>query len=133
MYLLTFRVCSCLFRLFFFIHLHNMAYPPQFIGFYYIIFGPLYSSSSSLWYLFRHCPLLHVGPYIIQRIFLLKILSLLSSFFVLVQVSVAHVNIDFSVQNMILLAAIRQFVVSSETLLLPVTNESRQVKLSTLS
>jgi len=55
----------------------------------------------------------------------LKILSLLSSFFVIVQVSVAYVNSDFLVQNMILLVAIRQFVISSETLLLPVTNEPR--------
>ena len=85
--------------------------------------------------------------------FLLKILSLLSSFFVIVQVSVAYTNtgllsviyirifvfLESSCDLSQLLspkydlyAAIRQMVISSETLLLPVTNEPKEVKLSTL-
>jgi len=118
------------------------------------IFHSLSSSSSSLLYLFCHCPLSHIGPNILWRTFLSKIFSLLSSFFVVVQVSVAYVN--FSLTSVWytrifvflegscdlswlfspkydLLAAIRWFVISSETSLLPVTNEPRQVKPSTLS
>ena len=38
------------------------------------IFGLLQRSADSLLYLFPHCPFTHIGPYILRRIFLSKIL-----------------------------------------------------------
>ena len=56
------------------------------------IFDSMYSYSNSLMFLFRHCPLSHIGPYTLRRIFLSKIFSLLSSIFVVVQISAACVS-----------------------------------------
>jgi len=56
----------------------------------------------------------------------LKIISLLSSFFVIVQVLWHSQKYD-------LLLVIRRFVISSEILLSPVTNEPRQMQLLPLS
>jgi hypothetical protein len=118
------------------------------------IFSSLWSSSNSLLYHFCHCPLLHIGPYILQRIFLMKNVSILSLCFVAVQVSVAYVSNGLTSVLYIrifvflerscdlswifspkcdLFAAIRWSVISSETLLSPVTNDPRYVKLSLLS
>ena len=84
----------------------------------------------------------------------MKILSLLSLSFVTVQVSVAYVTIGLTSVLYVrifvflesscdlsrsfspkydLLVTIKWLVISSETLLSPVTNEPRYVKLSTLS
>jgi hypothetical protein len=127
-----------------------MAQPPKSTGFYYInAFVLLWSSSNSLLYLCRHCRLSHIGPYILWRIFLLKMLGILSSFFFFFQVSAVYVS--FGLTSVLylrifvflesrcnlswlfspsydLLAAIRQFVIPSETLLSPFTNEPRYVE-----
>jgi hypothetical protein len=124
-----------------------MARSPQPNGFYnanYVRF--LVNSFNSILYLIRHCPLSHIGPNILRSIFLSKINIFLTSFFVLVQVSVAYVIIGYTSILYIrtslfleimcdlncifspkydLLAAIRLFVISSETLLSPFNNESR--------
>jgi len=71
-----------------------MARPPQSNEFYYVnyVWFIVKLSCSSLLYLFRQCPPSHIGPNILQRTFLLNVLSLLSSFFVIIQVSAAYVG-----------------------------------------
>ena len=71
-----------------------MTHPPQATEFYYInyFWFIVKLSCTSLLYLFHQCPPLHTGTNILQRIFLLKVLSLLSSFFVIIQVSAAYVG-----------------------------------------